>query len=236
MGSQRVRHDWATSLSFSLYIYWYICLGGGREHRVTAWDGRRAWSNKYSIWRYSTKLFFWSHVSYCPKWYQESSDPELFRWSVDSVSIDYFSLWSKFPVAGTWWTLPLVSYHAFTCFCIVVYYDLSQLSISVLWLHKTLTLGETGQKESKNTVLFLQLACTSKTITKIKTFLKVKCLLQTKHFLENMAYYAWIRQMFWFHSWIRQTYPIRIISHDGPIQVSSQDSATGPKVTTIRGW
>ena len=117
MGSQRVRHDWATSLSFSLYIYWYICLGGGREHRVTAWDGRRAWSNKYSIWRYSTKLFFWSHVSYCPKWYQESSDPELFRWSVDSVSIDYFSLWSKFPVAGTWWTLPLVSYHAFTCFC-----------------------------------------------------------------------------------------------------------------------
>lgn len=58
----------------------------------------------------------------------------------------------------------------------------------------------------------------------------------TKHFLENMAYYAWIRQMFWFHSWTRHTYPIRIISHDGPIQVSSQDSATGPKVTTIRGW
>ena len=84
----------------SIYIYWYFCLGGGREHHITAWDGRRAWSDKYSIWRYLTKLFFWSHVSYCPEWYQGSSDPELFGWSVDSVSIDYDPLWST--VADTW--------------------------------------------------------------------------------------------------------------------------------------
>lgn len=72
---------------------------------------------------------------------------------------------------------------------IVVYYDLSRLSNSVLWLHKTSTSGETGQKESKNTLYYFCNFCTSK-VTKIKTFLKVKCLLQIKYFLENMAYYA----------------------------------------------